>query len=58
MKNTPDFLYQAGVKLGGSLIELDPIYKRIKVNDYIPLVFPKEEIGFKYMSGDIGENGG
>lgn len=58
MKNVPDFLYQAGVRLGGSLIELDPIYKRLKVNDYIPLVFPKEEIGFKYNSGDIGDKGG
>lgn len=29
MKYTPDFIYQTGVKIGGSLIEMDPIFKRI-----------------------------
>lgn len=58
MKNAPDLFYRAGVKLGGSLIEFDPIKKNLAINDTIPLVFPKEEVGFKYNNGNIEKNGG
>ena len=41
------------MKLGSSFIENDFLYKKLKIDNSIPLVFPNEDIGYQYTTGDF-----
>ncbi|KAM3145707.1 hypothetical protein pb186bvf_002253 [Paramecium bursaria] len=45
--------YQHGIKFGSSFIENDFIYNKLRIDKQIPLVFPNEDIGYKYTTGDF-----